>query len=262
MEQKTKAVIVDSNEAFRIRISDFLRDEGGFEIVGSTGEGAGAMELVRESLPDIVLTDLILLDVDGFTLLESISELPAEIRPKMIVVSNFTGNHMVTAAKNLGAVDFIQKSCDPRFLLFRIKTLLNTCNASGRLEEGEPFKTLCKSSSTERIVTELMHGIGIPAHIKGYQYLREAIMRAVDNMDIINAVTKELYPDVAKRFHTTASRVERAIRHAIEVAWNRGGLDVWEKHFGYTISNIRGKPTNSEFIALMADTISLDRRAD
>lgn len=157
---------------------------------------------------------------------------------------------------NLGAAYFLQKPCDIVALASRIRSVAGvsktTSPQSDKVYKYEP--------SLESVVTEIIHEIGIPAHIKGYQYLREAIILTINDMEIINAVTKALYPAVAKKFGTTPSRVERAIRHAIEVAWDRGDVEVLQKFFGYTVSNIKGKPTNSEFIAMIADRLSLQRR--
>lgn len=258
MNQKTKVIIADSNESFRSLVTGLLIEEGSFEIAGSTGDGAKAAVLIAQSCPNIVLTDLLLSGIDGFALLEKASEMPPETRPKVIVLSGFVSNYTVTTAEALGAAYFIQKPCDPAFLLLRIKTLMHSCTTAKKANKCIMFKPPRECSYIEHTVTELMHEIGVPAHIKGYHYLREAILVTAENMDKLNAMTKELYPDVARTFHTTASRVERAIRHAIEVAWNRGDLDVLQKYFGYTVSNIKGKPTNSEFIALIADKLNME----
>lgn len=260
MERKTKVIIADSNENFRTLISDLLRNEGSFEIVGSTGDGIRATELIRTKHPDIVIADLVLSGTDGFTLLERAREMPKELRPKIIMVSGFASNQVITTAESLGAAYFIQKPCEPAALLSRIRMLTgnNSSVTETRMHNG--FNPQTDDTSLECTVTEIIREIGIPAHIKGYQYLREAILSVLDNMNIINAVTKELYPKVAKQFQTSPSRVERAIRHAIEVAWDRGDVDVLQQYFGYTVSKIKGKPTNSEFIAMIADKLNIERR--
>lgn len=258
MQRKTKVVLADSNEDFRAFTSELLRNEGSFEIVGSTSDGLRAAELIKAKAPDIVIADLVLSGIDGLALLEAANRIPAELRPKIIVVSGFAGNRLITMAESLGAAYFIQKPCEPSFLLSRIKILagINGRESSGHTDLDAPGE----DANLECTVTEIIHEIGIPAHIKGYQYLREAILRVVDNTDIINAVTKELYPKVAREFQTTPSRVERAIRHAIEVAWDRGNVDVLHRYFGYTVSNLKGKPTNSEFIAMIADKLKIEQR--
>ena len=152
----------------------------------------------------------------------------------------------------MGAAYFVTKPCDIVTLLDRIRQI--------SISKQPITQTKANDASLEALVTEIIHEIGVPAHIKGYHYLREAIILTINNMEMINAVTKVLYPEVAKRFNTTPSRVERAIRHAIEVAWDRGDVEVLQKFFGYTVSGIKGKPTNSEFIAMIADCLSLRRK--
>lgn len=261
MNTKTKVIIADSNEEFRILISDLLTGEGDFEIVGSTCDGTEAIELIRERHPDVVLTDIILSGTDGLGLLEKTAELPENVRPKVMIISSFASSQVLSAADNLGAAYFIQKPCDPSLLISRIRMVSGTGRSPAAGAGKTEMRTLRTMTGIERAVTEIIHEIGIPAHIKGYQYLREAIMLAVEDMDIINAVTKVLYPEVAKKFNTTPSRVERAIRHAIEVAWDRGDVEVLQKYFGYTVSNIKGKPTNSEFIAMIADKLNIERKS-
>ena len=175
-------------------------------------------------------------------------------------MSGFSSEHTLIEASNLGASYFMQKPFDFPILFSRIRIV------SGRFRTGpvsgfaHDIKMTRTGPSLEARVTEIIHEIGVPAHIKGYQYLREAIILTINDMDVINAVTKILYPTVAKKFTTTPSRVERAIRHAIEVAWDRGDIETLQKFFGYTVSNIKGKPTNSEFIAMIADRLSLQQK--
>jgi two-component system response regulator (stage 0 sporulation protein A) len=175
-------------------------------------------------------------------------------------VSGFASEHTLAEASSLGVSYYMQKPCDIPTLLSRIRMVSGKARVS--ISPAAPVSRPVPSyeQSLESMVTEIIHEIGVPAHIKGYQYLREAIILAINDMDIINAVTKVLYPTVARKFSTTPSRVERAIRHAIEVAWDRGDLETLQKFFGYTVSNIKGKPTNSEFIAMIADRLSLQRR--
>ncbi len=219
MDNRIKVVIADAGKEFRILLTDILMGEGDFEVVGSTGDGAKAYDIVRQNRPDVLLTDIILTGLDGFGLLEKLNSLPENERPVSIVISGFANEHVLKTAASLGAVYFMQKPCDISALTVRIR---QASGVYGR-EIGTPIQISSAVSpraeqSLESIVTEIIHEIGIPAHIKGYQYLREAIMLTINDMDIINAVTKVLYPAVAKKFGTTPSRVERAIRHAIEVA--------------------------------------------
>ncbi len=259
MDRKTRVLIADAGEEYRVLLSEIIRAEGDLETVGSTGDGFKALEMVRSEKPDVLLTDIILSGLDGLCLLEKINELPEEDRPAVIVVSGFSSEHTLSEASNLGAQYFMQKPCDMPSLMTRIRIV------SGKVKPlsvvGQPgIKLQRQEQDLESVVTEIIHEIGVPAHIKGYQYLREAIILTINDMDVINAVTKVLYPAVAAKYDTTPSRVERAIRHAIEVAWDRGDIETLQRFFGYTVSNIKGKPTNSEFIAMIADRLSLQRK--
>ena len=259
MDKNIKILIADPNEDFRILLKDILTAEGDFEVVGATGDGAEALELVQQQKPDVVLTDVVLSGLDGLGLLQRMSQMPEAVKPETIVLSGFASDHVMTATSALGAAYFIQKPCDIPALLTRIRLV------SGRYKTPSSpqqmvFGLQRAEQSLESVVTEIIHEIGIPAHIKGYQYLREAIILTINDMDVINAVTKVLYPTVAKKFGTTPSRVERAIRHAIEVAWDRGDVEVLQKFFGYTVSGVKGKPTNSEFIAMIADRLYLQKK--
>ncbi|MEL4106217.1 sporulation transcription factor Spo0A [Oscillospiraceae bacterium WX1] len=259
MDTKTRVLIADTGEDYRLLFSEILMNEGDFEVVGCTGDGLTAYSLVLSEKPDVLVTDLILSGLDGLSVLEKLSDVPDGDKPSVIIVSGFSSEHTLSEASALGASYFLQKPCDIPALLSRIRMVSGKSRAalapvSAAVKPSRPEQSL------ESLVTEIIHEIGVPAHIKGYQYLREAIILTINDMDVINAVTKVLYPTVAKRFATTPSRVERAIRHAIEVAWDRGDLETLQKFFGYTVSNIKGKPTNSEFIAMIADRLSLQRR--
>lgn len=257
MEKKTTIIIADSNDEFRLLLSDMLAAEKEFEVVGETSEGVRAVELTEKLKPDVILMDIILSGMDGLGVLEMLSDGIDGYRPAVIVISSFANDHVVSSASNLGASYFMQKPCDIQILMSRIRQI----SGNSRVQPvKQDIRIPKQAQSIESLVTDIIHEIGIPAHIKGYQYLREAIILTIEDMDIINAVTKVLYPTVAKKFGTTPSRVERAIRHAIEVAWDRGDIETLQKFFGYTVSNIKGKPTNSEFIAMIADRLSLQRR--
>ncbi len=252
MDQRIKVLIADASEDFRTVLAETLSREGDMEVVGTAGDGVKALELAKRLTPDVVLTDAVLAGVDGLGVVRKLSETPEG--PAVFVISAFASERMLTAASEAGAAYFMQKPCDIPVLTERIRQLTAKPASSVRRELAQSEPDL------ETVVTEIIHEIGIPAHIKGYQYLREAIIRTVEDMDIINAVTKVLYPEVAKKFGTTPSRVERAIRHAIEVAWDRGDVEVLQRFFGYTVSGIKGKPTNSEFIAMIADRLYLQKK--
>lgn len=242
METNPKILLADNSEEFRVLLRHTLEDTGEFQIVGDTGDGEEAWTLVEQEKPDIVVMDMILPGLDGMALLQRMPK-----STKCIVLSAFFSQSMVQEVMRLGAWYFISKPTHVETLLERIRQAA----ASG---EVLSIPTL------EAEVTSILHEIGVPAHIKGYQYVREAIIIAVQDIEAISAVTKVLYPEVAKRFHTTPSRVERAIRHAIEVAWDRGDVEVLNSFFGYTVSNVKGKPTNSEFISMIADRIRLEQK--
>ena len=249
MEMVRRVLPADTGEELRRSLVSSLSGEPDIQVVGQTGDGVELLRMVRELKPDAVVMELVLTGMDGMEVLEELAK--AEPRPKILVLSNYIRGKVVEEAAARGADYYITKPCRPAALCQRIRQLTAPEGFS-----GEAVRTV----SLETRVTSIIHEVGVPAHIKGYQYLREAILIAVKDMDVINAVTKVLYPEVAKRFNTTASRVERAIRHAIEVAWDRGDLETLQKYFGYTVSNAKGKPTNSEFIAMIADRLRLEMR--
>ena len=249
MNEKTRIVLADAAEDFRHMLADMFAQEADVAVVGQTGDGEELLELVRTLRPQVVVMDLVLSGLDGFGVLEQLDG----DRPRILVLSAFVGAAFGERLPDLGVDYFMLKPCRLSALADRVRQLTRTEDGSGADPREEPAR-----QRLERQITAIIHEIGVPAHIKGYQYLREAISLAVEDMDVINAVTKVLYPAVARKFGTTASRVERAIRHAIEVAWDRGDLETLQKYFGYTVSNVKGKPTNSEFIAMIADRISLN----
>ena len=257
METKMRVLIADPNEDFRQLLSETINSEEDMQVVAAAEDGLEALTLITELKPDVVLLELMLSKLDGLSVLRKLPE--TGISPKVIVASGFCNDMVVTECSELGAYYFIPKPCDTGALLSRIR---QAAGQGIQLVPARPAAPLAtrKEENLEAVVTEIIHEIGVPAHIKGYQYLREAIILTINDMDIINAVTKVLYPEVARKFNTTPSRVERAIRHAIEVAWDRGDIETLQKFFGYTVSNIKGKPTNSEFIAMIADCLSLRRK--
>ncbi len=250
MEHATTVLIADSAEDFCSGLAAVLQRASGFHVVGTAGDGEQAIRMIEERKPDILVLDLMLPKKDGLSILKSLAEL--DRRPVVLATSTFVSPYISAAALNLGVRHMVQKPCDLTDLTDQIQEVW-----AGETLRVLPIQRRVDKTSIESMVTGIIHEIGVPAHIKGYQYLREAIIIAVNDMDVINAITKVLYPQVAKTFNTTPSRVERAIRHAIEVAWDRGDLDTLQRFFGYTVSNTKGKPTNSEFIALIADKLQL-----
>jgi len=251
MDKKTSILIADANEEFRVLLAETIEYEG-FEVLGIARDGHEAVKMAIELAPDVLLLDLVLSGVDGLGVMKAVNGLNPKKKPAYFVLSSFANEIVSAEAASLGACYFMIKPCDKEALTERLRLI--KWKENGELSNIRASRT---EQSVESMVTSIIHEIGVPAHIKGYQYLREAIMIAVDNMEVINAITKVLYPQVAKKYGTTASRVERAIRHAIEVAWDRGDLETLQKFFGYTVSNAKGKPTNSEFIAMIADRLQL-----
>ena len=251
MESKKKVLIADSNEEFRSVLAETLNNEEDLEVVDATADGQEAIRLAREKGPDVLVMDLVLERIDGFDVLDAVQALPMST----LVLSGFARGCMADQVAARGGSYYMTKPCRISSVIERVRLLANQHWAEDILPDPNAGR-----QTLEANVTAIIHEIGVPAHIKGYQYLREAIMMTVENMEVINAVTKILYPEVARKFGTTASRVERAIRHAIEVAWDRGDLDTLQKYFGFTVSNSKGKPTNSEFIAMIADRLQLQRR--
>jgi two-component system response regulator (stage 0 sporulation protein A) len=255
MENRKRILIADASEEFRLVLGEALSRESDMEVVAQTGDGQEAIRMVKELTPDAVVLDLVLVNMDGLEVLDALKTLPAP-HPCVLVLSSFMWGGVAELAAARGADYYMLKPCKINAVVERVRLLLTQSWAGGEnIQAAMP-----SSQSLESVVTSIIHEIGVPAHIKGYQYLREAIIMTVEDMDVINAVTKVLYPEVSKKFGTTASRVERAIRHAIEVAWDRGDLETLQKYFGYTVSNAKGKPTNSEFIAMIADRLQLQRK--
>ncbi len=249
MDQLTTVFIADNSDEFCAGLTAALQHNGGFQVIGTAADGEQAIRQVSVLKPDILVLDLMLSKQDGLSVLKAVNNLDKP--PVTLATSAFVTEYVSNAVVNLGGRYLMLKPCDMATLAERLDEI--------RVGENQRIVPLrrCDKTSIESMVTGIIHEIGVPAHIKGYQYLREAIIIAVNDMDVINAITKVLYPQVAKTFQTTPSRVERAIRHAIEVAWDRGDLDTLQKFFGYTVSNTKGKPTNSEFIALIADKLQL-----
>ncbi len=247
----TKILIADENNAARIALRDELKAQGYVNIYEAVN-GEEALTMISTVLPDVVLIDVLLSKLDGIGVIRQVKRDLGEDAPVFIVMSIVSNHNMLLEANNAGASMCMIKPVNTESLIYHIENLLpNDLDMLSSSADDTPANDL------ESQVTKIIHQIGVPAHIKGYAYLRTAIILTVNDSDIINSVTKVLYPTVAKKYHTTTSRVERAIRHAIEVAWDRGDVEVLNSYFGYTIQNTRGKPTNSEFIAMIADNLRL-----
>ena len=251
MENQMKVLIADGSEDFCSHLSAALERDRGYQVAGTALDGVRAVSLLRELQPDVLVLDMALPKLDGMSVLKAADSL--EKKPVTLVTSSFITEYVTLMTTSLGVQYFMMKPCDASAVADRVREM---CDARRQPAAAAPGNRR-QEVNVEAMVTSIIHEIGVPAHIKGYQYLREAILIAVNDMDVINAITKVLYPQVAKTFSTTPSRVERAIRHAIEVAWDRGDLETLQRFFGYTVSNTKGKPTNSEFIALIADKLQL-----
>lgn len=257
---EVNVAIADDNERILDMLGEIIEQDKDLNLVGKANNGEDIYRLIKEKTPDVVLLDLIMPKLDGLSVMEKVnSDIHITKRPEFIIVTAVGQERITEDAFRKGASYYVMKPFQNDMIVRRIK------DAGSGHTAAAPSKTLesgikKKEYNLETRVTDMIHEIGIPAHIKGYHYLRDAIIMAVDDMDVLNAITKVLYPTIAKMHKTTASRVERAIRHAIEVAWSRGKLDTLDELFGYTVSNGKGKPTNSEFIALIADTIRLENK--
>jgi two-component system response regulator (stage 0 sporulation protein A) len=251
-----KVFVADDNREFSDLLVEFLEQQPGINIIGKAYNGKEALELIPKDPPDVLLLDIIMPHLDGLGVLEGLNNFDFDPRPKIIMLTAFGQEDITRKAVELGASYYILKPFNMETLVERIRLLA----ASKPVQPAGIAPRPSKRPVLEVEVTNIIHEMGIPAHIKGYQYLREAIMMVVEEVDLLGSVTKILYPQIAIKFDTTSSRVERAIRHAIEVAWSRNNIETIKKFFGYTINTERGKPTNSEFIALVADRLRLNSK--
>lgn len=262
--QRYKVLVADDDVNFVKALCTVLKKRKNVETVEAVTDGLEAMNMIKLGQPDVVIMNVKLPNLDGIGILERVSPNVNRDTPAFIIVSSMAGEKIAANCIALGAEYYIQKPVDVAAVADRMDMFVfDPVPEVYDLKNSSDLRIVKKTCNpdVEMLVTNIIHEIGIPAHIKGYQYLRFAIIRAVDNLDIINSITKELYPTVAKEFNTTPSRVERAIRHAIEVAWDRGDTEVLNSFFGYTIANTKGKPTNSEFIAMIADRLRLQMKS-
>ena len=254
MDKDTKILIADENNDVRFHISEQLSKKGA-RMIDEVKNGDDALRMLSRQTYDIVISDLWLPSIDAAVIMKKTLE-SNKIPPSFVILTQVSTPSVLMEANRAGAALCLPKPVDYELMCDRIDTILkNRTSAAPAKKEAEKENSIPLDMETQ--VTQIIHQIGVPAHIKGYQYLRTAILMTISDNDVINSVTKVLYPSVAKKYQTTTSRVERAIRHAIEVAWDRGDVDTLNSYFGYTIQNTRGKPTNSEFIAMIADNLRL-----
>lgn len=266
-DSKISVLIADDNKEFCSILNDYLLNQKDIVVTGIAKDGREALELIQQKQPDLVVLDIIMPHLDGLGVLEKLNGMDLDKMPRVIVLSAVGQDKITQQAITLGADYYVVKPFDMDIFTKRIREMFNTQDVetkrrsvSTQVVEREAAATSRGPIDLETEITSIIHEIGVPAHIKGYMYLREAITMVVNDMELLSAVTKELYPSIAKKYNTTASRVERAIRHAIEVAWGRGQVDAINKLFGYTVHNEKGKPTNSEFIAIITDKLRLKNK--
>ena len=273
--KKISVIIADDNKEFCNILNDYLLNQKDIVVTGIAKDGREALEKIEEKQPDLVVLDIIMPHLDGLGVLERLHSMNLTKFPRIIVLSAVGQDKITQQAIALGADYYVVKPFDMDIFTKRIREMFTSQNPANQsmnqaskmqkvqssiIDDNEAAVSSNGPIDLETEITSIIHEIGVPAHIKGYMYLREAITMVVNDMELLSAVTKELYPSIAKKYNTTASRVERAIRHAIEVAWGRGQVEVINKLFGYTIQGEKGKPTNSEFIAIIADRLRLKNK--
>lgn len=251
MNNSIKVLLAENNTEFSSRCVNVLSTYG-YDVIATEKDGANLIAKLKVNMPDILIMDAFMLHIDALGVMKQLNELHLKKRPMIVVMSGVDNPRFEKEILSSGADYYFLKPFDVEIMAQRLMQMREWSDTSGDGRQG---------SNIEIVISDIMHQIGVPAHIKGYKYLRYAIILSIENPDMISSVTKVLYPEIAKKFSTTASRVERAIRHAIEVAWDRGDVDVLSSYFGYTIQSSRGKPTNSEFIAMIADKLRLNLKA-
>lgn len=257
-----RVVVADDNTQLRNMVTEYLSKQSGIDVVGSAADGVEAIQLVQELEPDVLICDMIMPQMDGYTVLERLSQMKLDKRPGVIALTALGRDDFIARAINLGVNYYMVKPFDFLTLAQRVLEAAGQCQHAealgvGIMKESAP----AGNESLEERIANLFLTVGIPAHIKGYQFLREAVRMVMENPEMMGRITKELYPGIAHRFGTTSSKVERAIRHAIEVAWNRGRIEALDEAFGRNVCSLEDKPTNGEFIALVADRLSVERNA-
>jgi two-component system response regulator (stage 0 sporulation protein A) len=265
--QKIEVLLADDNREFTNLLSEFIDDQEDMAVVGVAYNGNEVLRFIEQQrkAPDVLILDIIMPHLDGLGVLEKLREMNLPNPPKIIMLTAFGQENITQKAVQLGAAYYILKPFDMEVLTSRIRQLVsNSHSVTSSLSNSSSHKAnvvpLSKGRNIDANITSIIHEIGVPAHIKGYQYLREAITMVYNNIEILGGITKVLYPSIADHYKTTPSRVERAIRHAIEVAWTRGNIDSISHLFGYTINISKSKPTNSEFIAMVADKLRIEHK--
>ncbi|MDG4655612.1 sporulation transcription factor Spo0A [Ectobacillus antri] len=260
--EKIKVCLADDNKELVSMLEGYVSAQNDMEVIGVAYNGQECIDLMKEKNPDVLVLDIIMPHLDGLAVLEKLRAMDKLKQPNVIMLTAFGQEDVTKKAVDLGASYFVLKSFDMENLTNQIRQVSGKTNSI--IKRPLPvFRTNTdgKPKNLDASITTIIHEIGVPAHIKGYMYLREAISMVYNDIELLGSITKVLYPDIAKKYNTTASRVERAIRHAIEVAWSRGNIDSISSLFGYTVSMSKAKPTNSEFIAMVADKLRLEHKA-
>lgn len=259
---KINVLIADDNREFTDLLVEYMNRQEDMEVTGVAYNGNDVLNILDSSHPDILILDIIMPHLDGLAVLEQIRSMNLNPQPKVIMLTAFGQEDTTKKAVELGAAYYILKPFDMEMLIKRVRQIVNNKMVSYSPAQKTMSSAIpARGRNLDASITNMIHEIGVPAHIKGYLYLREAITMVYNDMELLGSITKVLYPSIAKKYNTTASRVERAIRHAIEVAWSRGNMDSITNLFGYTVSNSKAKPTNSEFIAIIADRLRLEDNA-
>ncbi len=258
--EAVRIVVADDNIQLRDMVAEYLKMQSGIEVAALAENGIEAIRAVEEHQPDVLICDMIMPKMDGYAVLERLSNMQLEKRPGVIALTALGRDDFIARAINLGVNYYMVKPIDLSALAQRVfEAAGETMRAAVFPSRGKTgLETQC---SLEERIANLFLTVGIPAHIKGYQYLREAVRITIENPDVMGRITKELYPGIARRFGTTSSKVERAIRHAIEVAWNRGRIEALDEAFGRNVCSLDDKPTNGEFIALVSDRLRIKESA-
>ena len=251
MNNTIKVMLAENNTEFSQKCVRILSSYG-YDVTAVEKDGTQVLAKVKVNTPDILIMDAFMLHIDTLGVMKQLEGMHLKSKPMIVIMSGVDNPKFEKEILSSGADYYFLKPFDIEVMAQRLMQMREWSNSGAESKPG---------SNIEIVISDIMHQIGVPAHIKGYQYLRYAIILSIENPDMISSVTKVLYPEIAKKFSTTASRVERAIRHAIEVAWDRGDVDVLSSYFGYTIQSSRGKPTNSEFIAMIADKLRLNLKA-